>query len=314
MAHRTILPPQRTDLERAIDEAVPQWDALVAQLEPAAVRENGSFQPWLAMQWQVAQFAQYFQSTDALLTAALPWRFERGNAASVRRALTWLGYDSAVVIEEDGALLHVDLGRLVQEWELAAVAHMVRASIPLHVRFWRVYHGWDFRPIRLDGGPGLDAALLDNDSGIAVDVTPYGLPLKLSQGATGRTVSGSPAVADVQAMQLVHVTTVVTYDDRIVLDAWRLDSELLVDASLGATLVVSSLSNAPVRGVPLVVPRAEVVITDSPWRAPAPIALQRATTAGATPRPNDDSRTWQGRWDDTPWRPYFETNTYEETD
>lgn len=314
MAHRTILPPQRTDLERAIDEAVPQWDALVAQLEPAAVRDNSSFQPWLAMQWQVAQFAQYFQSTDALLTAALPWLFERGNAASVRRALGWLGYDQAVVIEEDGALLHIDLGRLVQEWELAAVAHVVRASLPLHVRFWRVYHGWDLRPIRLDAGPGLDAALLDNDSGIAVDATPYGLPVKLSQGASTRTADDGPSVGQVQAMHLMQVTTVVTYDDRIVLDAWRLDSELLVDASLGATLVVSSLSNAPVHGVPLVVPRAEVVITDSPSQAPAPIALQRATTAGASPRPNDDSRTWQGRWDDTPWRPFFETKTYEETD
>lgn len=313
MAHRTILPPQRTELERAIDEALPQWDALVAQLEPAAVRENGSFQPWLAMQWQVAQFAQYFASTDALLTAALPWLFERGNAASVRRALSWLGYDQAVVIEEDDALLHIDLGRLVQEWELAAVAHVVRASIPLHVGFWRVYHGWDLRPIRLDGGPGLDTALLDNDSGVLVDVTPYGQPVKLSQGAHTRAASDGPAVVDVQCMQQLHITTVVTYDDRIVLDAWRLDSELLVDASLGATLVVSSLSTAPMRGVPQVVPRAEALIAECPWLAPAPITLQHTTTAGDAPRPNDDSRTWQGCWDDTPWRPYFETNNYEET-
>ncbi|MEG0414289.1 MAG: phage tail protein, partial [Comamonas sp.] len=248
MVQRTILPPQRSPLELAIDETAAQWEAIVAQLEPAAVRGNASFQPWLAMQWQVAQFAQYFQSTDALLTAALPWLFERGNAASVRRALTWLGYDRAVVIEEDGALLHVDLGRLVKGLELASVAHVVRASIPLHMRFWRVYHDWDLRPIRLDGGPGLDAALLDNDSGEPVDVTPYGLPVKLSQGASTRTDSDSPGVGLVQAMQLVHMTTVVTYDDRIILDAWRLDSELLVDASLGVTLLVSSISNAPVRG------------------------------------------------------------------
>lgn len=312
MAQRTILPPQRTPLELAVDETAAQWEAIVAQLEPAAVRGNASFQPWLAMQWQVAQFAQYFQSTDALLTAALPWLFERGNAASVRRALTWLGYDRAVVIEEDGALLHVDLGRLVKGLELASVAHVVRASIPLHMRFWRVHHGWDLRPIRLDGGPGLDAALLDNDSGEPVDVTPYGLPVKLSQGASTRTDSDSPGVGLVQAMQLVHMTTVVTYDDRIILDAWRLDSELLVDASLGVTLLVSSISNAAVRGVPQVVPRAEVLIADCLWQAAAPAAVQHATTAGQTGRPNDDDRTWQGRWDGTPWRLFFETKTYEE--
>ena len=116
---RSILPPQSTPLERAIDRTQPQWDGIIAAMEPASVRANPGLQPWLAMQWQVAQFARYFADTDALLTAALPWLFERGSAASVRRALGWLGYDQAVVIEEDGPLLHIDLGRPIKEWELA---------------------------------------------------------------------------------------------------------------------------------------------------------------------------------------------------
>lgn len=312
MAHRSILPPQRTALERAIDETVPQWDALVARLEPASVRENSSFQPWLAMQWQVAQFASYFASTDALLTAALPWLFERGSAASVRRALGWLGYVQAVVIEEDGALLHIDPGRLTQPWELAAIAHVVRASLPLHVAFWRVYHGHDLRPLRLDGH-SLDGALLDNDSGVPIDVSPYGSPVKLSQGATRIQSTGAPQLQAVQAMQRLHITTVVTYDDRMVLDAWRLDSELLVDASLGATLLVSSQSNAPVRGLPQVVPLAQAFISECAWLAPPPVTARTHHTAGQAPRHNDDSRSWTGLWDGTPWRQFFETHTYEES-
>lgn len=309
---RSILPPQSTALERAIDQTQPQWENIIAAMEPASVRANPSLQPWLAMQWQVAQFVRYFADTDALLTAALPWLFERGSAASVRRALGWLGYDQAVVIEEDGPLLHIDLGRPIKEWELAAVAHVIRASLPLHVCFWRAHHGYDLRPLRLDGAAGLDADLLDNDSGIPVDVAPWGHSVKLSQGQRRTTGSTAAPTTGVQAAQWLHITTVLTYNDRIVLDAWSLDSALLIDASLGATLVVSSISTAPQPGQALVVPRAEAFITTSAWQAPAASTCQHAHTASHTPQPHDNQRSWQGSWNAQPWRAHFETHTYEE--
>lgn len=309
---RHILPPHTTALERAVDQAMPRWDLLAEAVEPISVRGNAAFQPWLAAQWQIAQFAQYFDSVDALITAALPWLFERGNAASVRRALAWLGYDS-VVIEEEGAYLHIDLGRLVHDWELAAVAHVVRASLPAHVAFWRVYHGHDLRAMRLDAAPLLDSGLLDNDSGVPVDVAPHGSPVKASQGTRHGTESTAPTLQPLHTAQLLYVTTIATYADRLLLDAWVLDSELLADTSLGVTLVVSSSTAAPMRGLPQVLPPADGVATVSPWTAAAPHTGQQAGQLSNSNRSNDTQRTWTGRWDAAPWRPFFETNTYEET-
>ena len=154
MAGRHILPPQSTALERAVDEAMPLWGHLADAIEPASIRADGQFQPWLAVQWQVAQFAPYFASMSELLAEAVPWLMERGNAASLRRALGWLGFHS-VVIDEDGAWLHIDAGQPLQAYQLAAVAHVVRASLPAHVHFYRVFHGYDLRPIVLDRGPAL---------------------------------------------------------------------------------------------------------------------------------------------------------------
>ena len=101
---RHILPPQSTSLERAVDETMPAWGHMVDAIEPTSVRADPQFQPWLAVQWQVAQFAPYFPTMEALLAEAIPWLMERGNAASLRRALGWLGFHS-VVIDEDGAWL-----------------------------------------------------------------------------------------------------------------------------------------------------------------------------------------------------------------
>lgn len=150
-----------------------------------------------------------------------------------------------MVIEEDGPLLHIDLGRPIKEWELAAVAHVIRASLPLHVRLWRAHHGHDLRPLAPGSAAGLDADLLDNDSGIPVERRPG--PQRQTQSGPTPNHRQHCRPTGVQAAQWLHITTVMTYDDRIVLDAWSLDSALLIDASLGATLVVSSISTAPAR-------------------------------------------------------------------
>lgn len=310
---RHILPPQVTPLERAVDQATPRWDALADAVEPASMRDNAGYQPWLAMQWQVAQFAPYFGSVDALLTAGIPWLMQRGNAASVRRVLSWLGYDG-VTIEEDGALLHIDLGRLVTHAALVPVAHVVRASVPAHVKFWRVYHGYDLRPVWLDRGPSLDAGLLDNDSGTPVEVSPYGEPIKASQGQRLATLSDAPQLAAVLCAQLLHITSIATYADRMLLDAWVLDSELLADTSLGITDVITTLATPAARYPPQVVPPASVRTTISAWLAPAPQSARLACHIDVAPRVNDDSRTWTGTWDSQPWRPYFETRTTEITE
>lgn len=87
---RSILPPQSTPLERAIDRTQPQWDAIVAAMDPASVRANPDLQPWLAMQWQVAQFGLATLPAPTHCSPP-PCPALSAAAASVRRALGLAG-------------------------------------------------------------------------------------------------------------------------------------------------------------------------------------------------------------------------------
>ncbi len=57
-------------------------------------------------------------------------------------------------MDEDGAYLHINLGRPATAPEMARVAHVVRASLPAHVHFYRVFNPLnDVRRIVLDRAP-----------------------------------------------------------------------------------------------------------------------------------------------------------------
>lgn len=169
----SLLPSGSSALEKLIDEQCPDWNNLLAtvQADSAHTGNHPSHKPWLAAEWGLSPFADQFDSLDALLEAGVPWLLERGSAAAVRRVLGWLGYTTNVVLEEEGPYLHIDLGRVASAEELEVVARLVRHSIPLHVHFYRVYHGWDLRALRLDGGQPLDQAMLDTDSGAWVNTS-----------------------------------------------------------------------------------------------------------------------------------------------
>jgi hypothetical protein len=305
---RHILPPNATALEKAVDQAIPAWDGLADAFAPPSQGDAPAFLPWLAAEWGIAQFDRYFDDVPQLVEQGLPWLRERGTAAALLRALHWLGYDQAR-LDEDGAWLHLDLGRVVGDADLLPVAHVVRASLPAHVRFYRVFHGHDLRPLRLDHGPGLDAGMLDNDSGTWVDVSPHGGPVKLSQALPWRSATCAPGLAGVLTAQLLRVTTIATYADRMLLDAWMLDSEILIDASLGVTEVNATTTGEPAYYAPLRPVPAQAVATLCAWTAATPQAVATLQARAITERPHDNTRTWTGRWDSTPWRRSFETRT-----
>ncbi|ATH13828.1 hypothetical protein CHL79_16045 [Delftia acidovorans] len=296
---RHILPPQVTPLERAVDQATPQWGDLADAVEPASVRGNAAFQPWIAMQWQVARFAPYFPDLGALLTHALPWLRERGNGAGVRRALGWLGYDTlALRIEEDGYLLHLDPGRLVSDADLLHIARVVRASIPLHVSFYRVYHGDDVRALRYDGSR-YDGALWDNDSGGWVELDGEE-PVKVSQAERHTTVSPAPLLSDVLLMALGLRHTAVTSADALTYDAWAYDSEIMRDVSMGSAGITTTEVPQYLRLLPTVM-AADGHLSVSAWPAPDPIAFGGGRAFAQAPIPLDNTRTWRGAWDSATW-------------
>ena len=268
---RTLLPPQSTPLERALDQTFPQWDALAAAFTVPSVGEPEQFAPWLAAEYELAQFAPYFPTTAELIEQGLQWLFTRGTAASVVRALGWVGFAGAEV-DEDGAYLHINLGRPATAEEMARVAHVVRASLPAHVHFYRVFNPLnDVRRIVLDRAPGMDTGMLDGDSGV---MGPDGVKLSFGE-RSGATLPAAPAGA-LPAISTQQRVGLIRYDDMPVLDAWRLDSHVLMGVSGGVMELFRSTTTAHTPGGGALA-TAEARASAAPWVATEPVA------AGAAP-------------------------------
>ena len=303
---RTLLPPQSTPLERALDQTFPQWDALAAAFTVPSVGEPEQFAPWLAAEYELAQFAPYFPTTAELIEQGLQWLFTRGTAASVVRALGWVGFAGSKV-DEDGAYLHINLGRPATAEEMARVAHVVRASLPAHVHFYRVFNPLnDVRRIVLDRTPRLDTGMLDGDSGV---MGPDGVKLSFGE-RSGATLPAAPADA-LPAISTHQRVGLIRYDDMPVLDAWRLDSHVLMGVSGGVMELFRSTTTAHTPGGGALA-TAEARASAAPWVATEPVAAGAAAHISTAPEPISPPRRWGGPWGG-PWRQAFLLIQSEET-
>ena len=303
---RTLLPPQSTPLERALDQTFPQWDALADAFTVPSVGEPEQFAPWLAAEYELAQFAPYFPTTAELIEQGLQWLFTRGTAASVVRALGWVGFAGAEV-DEDGAYLHINLGRPATAEEMARVAHVVRASLPAHVHFYRVFNPLnDVRRIVLDRAPGMDTGMLDGDSGV---MGPDGVKLSFGE-RSGATLPAAPADA-LPAISTHQRVGLIRYDDMPVLDAWRLDSHVLMGVSGGVMELFRSTTTAHTPGGGALA-TAEARASAAPGVATEPVAAGAAAHISTAPEPISPPRRWGGPWGG-PWRQAFLLIQSEET-
>ena len=303
---RTLLPPQSTPLERALDQTFPQWDALAAAFTVPSVGEPEQFAPWLAAEYELAQFAPYFPTTAELIEQGLQWLFTRGTAASVVRALGWVGCAGSKV-DEDGAYLHINLGRPATAEEMARVAHVVRASLPAHVHFYRVFNPLnDVRRIVLDRAPGMDTGMLDGDSGV---MGPDGVKLSFGE-RSGATLPAAPADA-LPAISTHQRVGLIRYDDMPVLDAWRLDSHVLMGVSGGVMELFRSTTTAHTPGGGALA-TAEARASVAPWVAAESVAAGAAAHLSTAPEPISPPRRWGGPWGG-PWRQAFLLIQTEET-
>ena len=303
---RTLLPPQSTSLERALDQTFPQWDALADAFTVPSVGEPEQFAPWLAAEYELAQFAPYFPTTAELIEQGLQWLFTRGTAASVVRALGWVGFAGSKV-DEDGAYLHINLGRPATAEEMARVAHVVRASLPAHVHFYRVFNPLnDVRRIVLDRAPGMDTGMLDGDSGV---MGPDGVKLSFGE-SSGATLPAAPADA-LPAISTHQRVGLIRYDDMPVLDAWRLDSHVLMGVSGGVMELFRSTTTAHTPGGGALA-TAEARASVAPWVAAESVAAGAAAHLSTAPEPISPPRRWGGPWGG-PWRQAFLLIQTEET-
>ena len=177
---------------------------------------------------------------------------------------------------------------------------MVRASVPAHVLFYRVYWAWDLRPIWLDARPVLDAGILDNESGTNIELEGQD-PIKASFGQRHASSASRPSLQPLHLRIRACLRQTNMRLDVPRLDAWRLDSDITPDA------ITAAITHRPivVPALPRRTPQARRVPTWrtlAPDRAAAPAtALLHSTLRNSVPPPIQPPRGWQGRWDHGRW-------------
>lgn len=300
MSRAHILPPNASALMRAVDKATPQWDALAGALRGPLWGHPQQLAPWLAAEWALSPLARYFADTAALIAAGQPWLLERGTQRAVHRALGWIGFASARCVE-DGPYLHIRFEREPLPQQLPAIVHLVTASVPAHVRVWRIFGGDDPRVLRLDYGPALDAGVLDNDGGVWLPTYPpiLGHFVQRHAGHAPAFVPGQPLAVHTHARLGRHI-----HDDSLTLDSWRLDSRILIDAFGGIGQLDSRTCAAPPRLQPLG-SAAQVHHTrraSATAAAGQPLDARQSRRALAAPSLLPAPRCWCGPWRGT-WRP-----------
>lgn len=299
---RHLLPPNATTLEKAVDQTAPNWDATAQAFPMPRQGTPEAVKPWLAAELQLAPFARYFATTDELLAAGGAWLLVRGTAAAVLLALSWVGFAGATV-DQSGPYLHLNLGRPATAAEIDRIAHVVRESVPAHVRFWRVYWGHDRRPLRLDAGQPLDTAQLDASSGVWIDVS-TGEPVKASFGIKHSGTTTRTAGQPLPTATAAYVAK-LTRNDKLVLDCWRLDSRLLANEFGGLGELMRSEAPTYVRvqgegGVPGI-----TTLDATLWSAPPAELAGTADALGELPPALPQPQGWTGTWGGQRWRPVF---------
>ncbi|MBI3727368.1 MAG: hypothetical protein HY254_03430 [Burkholderiales bacterium] len=293
-----LLPPNASELERNLVRIAPRADLDTAADTPANIASSmpAAFQPWLAAEWNLAQFSLHFASNAELIAAGLPWLLERGSAASVVRALSWLGYDQ-VAIEEDEFLIHIDPGTTTAALDLARIRQVVNASLPAHSRFYRLYHGQDLRAGRFDA-TSFDQCLFDDDSGIwsTSSTEPGTNGVKLSFGETHTAaVNAPPALAPIAAHRPRQLNTIV--DDALMqLDSWVLDSEIRLNSLVSISDLTTGQVNQPAL-LPVVRNHRFSYCAVLMARAmPAPITAIAPSTATSVTSPALPVYGWADQW------------------
>ncbi|MFZ6875379.1 phage tail protein [Undibacterium sp. Di27W] len=290
-----LLPPNASELERNLVRIAPRADLDTAADAPANIASNlpAAFQPWLAAEWNLAQFSLHFASNAALIAAGLPWLLERGSAASVVRALSWLTYDH-VTLEEDEFLLHIDPGTTAAALDLARIREVVNASLPAHSRFYRLYHGLDLRAGRLDA-TSFDNCLFDDDSGIwSGDPATDGVKLSFGETHTG-LVDAPPTLAPITAHRPRQLNT-VTDDALMQLDSWVLDSEIRLNSVVSINDIYTGQVNQPALQAVRGNHRATYSALLAVQKAPAPIKAIAPGNATTVTNPALPVYGWADQW------------------
>lgn len=288
----TLLPPASTSLERALSRAL-SFTALDAEADsPARIRTElpPAFAPFIAAEFFLSGFTNYFDSAEELIHAGLPWLRQRGTAAAVKRALRWIQIEA--LLDDDVNWLHIDPGTPRAPAKLSDIRNIVNLSIPAHVYFYRMFHRYDIRHAINDHSYH-DDCIWDDDSGTWID----GVKISIEEHISIPVIKPeSPCTQAITSLMTITVRREYAY-----WDSWVLDSEMPQDQFGGAGQLMSITAPDRMLATPLaraigdralrwVVPRLLTPPQLSITAQRAQIAPQRFY-----------KRTWRGPWVG-PWR------------
>lgn len=253
--------------------------------------------PILAEQFNVVGPLWTYLSNESAkrqaIKGSVAWHRAKGTPWSVETALSWAGHEAKVEdttgTEKRWAEYQIELGVPVAPDALEAVLELARFAAPRRSHLVRLYSRYDLRYSRLDHSR-LDEALLDDDSGV------WQSGVKLSFGT--RHAVTLPSASDGPKSGATHTASSTIHNDNSWrLDAWSLDSEILLDAASGLVNQVGYAIPTELPGL-IVYTRHDGAAHIAALIAVAP-NTGRTDTATATLA--DDRRTWRGRWSGT-WR------------
>lgn len=207
----------------------------------------------LAWQWHV-DFRETAAS-DAVLAEmvrkSISWHRAKGTPSSIRAALALFGYEA--VIEENGpgdhwATYQLGLPGIVGESDVRRIVAVAREMAPARCRLWRIYAGFDRRPIVPSVGPSLGDGWLSFHSGSSVDVGGGDTTL-VSFGTSSRHGTGRvyPEAKCVGTGGVAAMGTECPYIDTFVLSRSKIGDAFPMNHGFTTGQVVSLLWGANVR-------------------------------------------------------------------
>lgn len=288
----TLLPPASTSLERALSHALsfPALDSLADS--PARIRTDlhPEFAPFIAAEFFLSGFTNYFDSAEELIHAGLPWLRQRGTAAAVKRALRWIQIEA--LLDDDINWLHIDPGTPRAPAKLADISNIVNLSIPAHVYFYRLFHRYDIRHAIADRTHH-DNCIWDDDSGAWIDDVKISIEERVAIPATKNE---SPCKQSITSVMSITVRREQAY-----WDSWVLDSEMPQDQFGGAGQLMSITAPDRQLPTPQVSAMGETVLR---WVVPRLLASPHHSTGESRSQIAPQrfyKRSWRGPWVG-PWR------------
>lgn len=218
MTIETLLPPNATATERALEEALrPGADVVDAidRIRTAKESPPDDWLLWLVWEYGLEGLLPYLNSPRDAVEKGVLWQSIRGTPESLRLALSWINVDAEII--EGGAgranwfNYQINPGRVPTDEEIAKIVGLANLSAPVGTRLSRLTYGYDRGPFILDRSKWGD--ILSGASGYYDP----DLGTWLSFGRVHQLIARLDTLAVVIASLRVH-TLAVRHETRFILD------------------------------------------------------------------------------------------------